>query len=182
MINESNMALAVDFKGQSSLVGWWASEKLNGCRAVWDGENFWTREGRIIDCPDWFKQSLPDFPLDGEIHAGRGHGFGNNNSAYKVAMTAVVHGGKWFFEGDGIEPIRFTAFDLLDRSVAFIPPATTADGAMLRHVKIESPKHLVEYMMALRRDGAEGAMFRNPDEIGYHPGRTGSLLRWKFEE
>ena len=64
MIDETKMALAVDWLGQSSLVGWWASEKLNGCRAVWDGENFWTREGRMIDAPDWFKHGLPKIRFD----------------------------------------------------------------------------------------------------------------------
>ncbi len=183
MIDEKQIALAVDWVGQSSLVGWYASEKLNGCRAYWDGVQFWTREGRVIDAPEWFTKDLPKIHLDGEIHAGRGVGVGNNNSAYKISMAAVVHGGEWFRQTDAGEAIRFTTFD-----------APQADGDWpdrLRQIPtdhaidfttIVNPRHLVEYMMELRRVGAEGAMFRNPDEIGYHAGRTGSLLRWKFEK
>jgi len=182
MINEKQMTLAVDWVGQSSLIGWWASEKLNGCRAVWDGKDLWTREGRRIKAPKWFTKDFPNFMLDGEICAGRGHGVGNNNSAYKVAMTAVVHGGKWFGSHWTDKGIHFTPFDAPNAAGTWIERYATIPKH-LSHVpafRIENPRHLVEYMMTLRRLGAEGAMFRNPDEIGYHAGRTGSLLRWKF--
>ena len=163
------------------MVGFYASEKLNGCRAYWDGERFWTREGRAIDAPAWFTKDLPKIHLDGEIHAGRGAGRGNDNTGYKVAMTAVVQGGDWWDKTDMGEKIRFTTFDVPELSGSWLSRMLRGVGVPdLRWEQIQDPKHLVEYMMELRRVGAEGAMFRNPDEIGYHAGRTGSLLRWKF--
>ncbi len=184
MIDEKAMTLAVDFRGQSSLVGWLASEKLHGVRAYWDGSQLWSRAGLEIDAPKWFTCDLPDCFLDGEIHAGRGVGHGNANTAYKVAMTAVVQGGKWWdVVGMDNHPIRFTPFDApgivgewLER-ISFIPEDFRIAFSIIR-----DPRHLVEYMLALRAVNAEGAMFRNPDEIGYHAGRTGGLIRWKFQE
>jgi len=42
MIDETKMTLAVDWHGHTLIDGWLASEKLNGCRAYWDGSGFWT--------------------------------------------------------------------------------------------------------------------------------------------
>ena len=52
--------------------GWWMSEKLDGVRAIWDGEHFRSRGGNIFHAPAWFKAGLPALPLDGELFVGRG--------------------------------------------------------------------------------------------------------------
>jgi DNA ligase-1 len=52
--------------------GWWLSEKLDGVRAYWDGKQFISRLGNAYLAPDWFIEGLPEFPLDGELFAGRG--------------------------------------------------------------------------------------------------------------
>ena len=105
----------VDWVGQSSLVGWDASQKLNGCFGWWDGVEageFFNRDGGVIKTPEWFKRDMPKAVFTGEIHAGLGVGIGNKNTAYKVAMTAVVQGGKWWEKrGPDGNPIRFTVFD-----------------------------------------------------------------------
>ena len=191
MIFEKDMTLAVDFTGQSSLIGWFASEKLNGVRAYWDGSSFWSRAGKRIEAPDWLTKDLPKIHLDGEIHAGRGTGTCNNNTGYICAMTAVVQGGKWWNKigNDGMA-IRFTAFDAPKETawgesgrqpVKWIDRIARIDvGIRIGWTQIANSRHLAEYMIDLHAKGAEGAMFRNPDEIGYHAGRTGALLRWKF--
>ena len=51
--------------------GWWMSEKLDGVRALWDGERFVSRLGNAFVAPDWFVASLPRTPLDGELWGGR---------------------------------------------------------------------------------------------------------------
>lgn len=35
--------------------GWLMSEKLDGWRAMWNGFDFVSREGRILPAPEWFK-------------------------------------------------------------------------------------------------------------------------------
>lgn len=80
--------------------GWYASEKLDGMRAYWDGgwtrglltsqvpfantlkdfrrvtqphsTGLWSRYSKPIAAPDWWLDSLPDFPLDGELYLGPG--------------------------------------------------------------------------------------------------------------
>ena len=45
----------------------WMTEKYDGIRAYWDGEQMYTRTGRLIRIPNLFSSQLPNFPLDGEI-------------------------------------------------------------------------------------------------------------------
>jgi DNA ligase-1 len=52
--------------------GWYASEKFDGYRAIWDGVNFRSRAGNVFVAPDWFKAWLPTgTALDGELFMGR---------------------------------------------------------------------------------------------------------------
>jgi DNA ligase-1 len=81
-----------------TIAGSFMSQKLDGERAIWDGgisrgyvsedvpyansvkdhkrkrpqiaTGLWSRTGKIIFAPDWFLDSLPKFPLDGELWAG----------------------------------------------------------------------------------------------------------------
>ena len=48
------------------------SEKLDGVRAIWDGQALRFRSGNPVHAPDWFVRGLPPTPLDGELWAGRG--------------------------------------------------------------------------------------------------------------
>lgn len=47
------------------------SEKLDGVRALWDGEALRFRSGRAIAAPAWFLAALPKTALDGELWIGR---------------------------------------------------------------------------------------------------------------
>ena len=58
--------------GQVDVSRYLVSEKLDGVRAVWDGEVLRFRSGRTINAPAWFVAALPKQPLDGELWIGRG--------------------------------------------------------------------------------------------------------------
>ena len=47
------------------------SEKLDGVRCFWDGKTTYTRTGKPIYTPDWWKKSLPEVALDGELWTAR---------------------------------------------------------------------------------------------------------------
>jgi DNA ligase 1 len=83
-----------------SIGGWFMSEKLDGIRAFWDGGHtrgmlaanvpfanvekdfryiaqpkstgLWSRYGKTIQAPGWWLDTLPPFPLDGELYMGPG--------------------------------------------------------------------------------------------------------------
>ena len=133
------------------LTGWNLTEKLDGCRAYWDGTRFWTRSGNIICAPPRITACLPATPVDGEIHGGRG--------GFSRSSTAVRHGAaddadrKW----DGI---AFAPFDDLAVTVC------------------RSNTHALNLMRETQQDGGEGLMARKPGLV-WTAGRTVDLLKIK---
>lgn len=63
--------LANVYRGQVDVSRYLASEKLDGVRALWDGETLRFRSGKTINAPDWFLAGLPKQALDGELWIGR---------------------------------------------------------------------------------------------------------------
>ena len=59
--------LATDWNDEDDPAGWWMSEKYDGLRALWTGTVMYSRTGREIRCPDFFRMRLPPFALDGEL-------------------------------------------------------------------------------------------------------------------
>ena len=200
MIDEKSMTLARDYCGQISIDGWLASEKLNGCRAYFDGRQFWTRSGNIIAAPKWFVRGLPAMHLDGEINCGRDGKRGK--ASFEVASVAVRFGGKWFNEVSPITgtPITFAVFDAPEvprtwrqrmagarRAVKKCASAVAVEFQKIRMAwpaaKLAADEmHLSAYCIPLAKLNVEGFMFRSPDAIGYEQGRTENLLRWKLTE
>lgn len=97
MAKREFMQLAHTFNPMKhGVAGWWYSEKLDGMRCYWDGgitramlksdvpwantvkddryveepiaTGLWSRYGNVIHAPDSWLNSLPDMPLDGELH------------------------------------------------------------------------------------------------------------------
>ncbi|MFZ2974199.1 MAG: hypothetical protein WA049_16295 [Ferribacterium limneticum] len=64
--------LANVYREQIDVSRYLASEKLDGVRAIWDGQALHFRSGKTINAPDWFLAGLPQQPLDGELWIARG--------------------------------------------------------------------------------------------------------------
>ena len=92
MFRRDFLMLAKDYdSNKHEIVGWFASEKLDGMRAYWDGgftrgiktvnipwsdtnkgksTGLWSRYAKPIYAPDWWLDKLPRFPTDGELWIG----------------------------------------------------------------------------------------------------------------
>ena len=67
--------------------GWYASEKFDGMRALWDGEKLMSRNNKPINAPEWFLDFLPSgVALDGELFTKR-EDFQKLISYYKEKST-----------------------------------------------------------------------------------------------
>ena len=66
------LLLAREWPADADPAGFLVSEKLDGVRALWDGQSLRFRSGRSIAAPAWFTTRLPAQPLDGELWLGRG--------------------------------------------------------------------------------------------------------------
>ncbi len=63
---------AQNYQSGINLSDYWVSEKLDGVRAYWDGNQLMTRRGFRIPAPEWFVKGFPKIALDGELWSSRG--------------------------------------------------------------------------------------------------------------
>jgi DNA ligase-1 len=175
MITERDMTLGMDWRGEK-VTGWYVSEKLDGCRAYWDGETLWSRSGKVVQAPAEFLSQLPaGVALDGKIYCGPGQ--------LKAASNAVRLGGKHW-----AEDISFVVFDAPGAQGSWpwrLLAATEAIGArksvgVVSVIDTVTDKAHVKSMLAdVLSRGGEGLMLRNPDVEVYERKRTANLLKVK---
>lgn len=157
--------------------GWHVSEKLDGVRAYWDGENFISRQGNAFHAPAWFKDGLPrDRKLDGELWVDRG----KFQSTLSIVRTLNA-GERW-------KAVKFLTFDLPDSNKPFeerlleLEELATSSSSkiwkLVDHELCRGRDHLKEVLDRLVSQGAEGLMIRKPRSF-YEAGRSSTLLKVK---
>jgi DNA ligase-1 len=150
--------------------GWWMSEKLDGVRAIWDGENFRSRGGNIFHAPAWFKAGLPALPLDGELFVGRG----KFNDAVSIVRSMTAD---W-------TPVRYLVFDLQaegpteDRQRMLLGLQLPAHVRIVEQVLCQSRDALHEFERDILNAKGEGVMLRAP-RSPYEFKRSGHLRKLK---
>lgn len=178
-------------------VGWWASEKWDGIRAIWDGEKFVSRgSGRSFPkvfsyVPEKFTKCLPsNIALDGEIWISR------NNFGKVSAISNLIPGGKYSKdEIDKIwEPVIYKIFDIpsmtdkpfSDRHKTIVELISkikkkypSAQIEFTEQIKIESDEHLASVYRELTSKGAEGIILKDPTSF-YEPKRSKFMLKYKI--
>ncbi len=138
-MKQSFLMLAATYDPKKhSIGGWFASEKIDGIRAYWDGglsrgipcsqvpwantdkdhrllkeqvaTGLWSRYGHIIYASDEWLDQLPIFPLDGELFCS----FDNKNSWQETSKIVKRHdrSGDW-------NKIKFFVFDSPSYAVIF---------------------------------------------------------------
>jgi DNA ligase-1 len=166
--------LAQDWDGVQDVTGWIMSEKLDGVRAYWDGEYFFSRNGNVWSVPDWYKVGMPKAHLDGEFWIGRGRF--QETSGYCRRMD----------RGEYWKTINFMVFDVPSLDVGFEArlAAVGKDVKLPDHVKLlphaacPSIDVLKTYLGAVEEQGGEGVMLRQPGSR-YVRTRSPTLLKVK---
>jgi len=87
----------IDYKGINP-TNWWISEKYDGIRGYWNGNNFYSKQGELIICPEEFKNKMPINKLDGELWIGYNQFTGINS---------ILKSNNW-------NEINFQIFDICD--------------------------------------------------------------------
>lgn len=156
----------LDWRG-ADLTGWYVSEKLDGCRAYWDGEQLHSRGGHLVHA-EAITSALPrGFALDGEIWAGRGQfetarrltQYGTPDPRVQfIALDAPDLPGDWL---DRLAAIR--ALGGIQVVGALPIPSMDWLGQLLRHVLAA---------------GGEGLIARRPGTT-YRPVRSDDVQKLK---
>jgi len=175
--HEPMLPLADD--GRQEIAGWWLSEKLDGVRGYWDGENLWSKHGRQLTPPAEFIAGWPPFPLEGELWGGRGR---FEATAATVARREA-HAG-WL-------ELRFGVFDVPAATGAFAVRIARAERWFADHptpYAFVIPQHplrdrrqLQKELSRIERLGGEGVVVRNPS-APYAAGRSAQVLKVKSSQ
>jgi len=192
-------------------INWWASEKWDGIRALWDGEKIISRGSGVgkpkvyTYVPEWFKMTLPPgVALDGEIWIGRG-------MFQKTSRLSTLKPGKSYTEkqindiwvGTEDPPVIFKVFDIPNEAAPFeqrmrllqtivrdrkdcwtklnYPGKRIFPLQFTEQVKIKSMEQLVNLYTKLTSEGAEGIMLRASGSP-YEIKRSKYMLKYKIKE
>jgi len=129
MAKREFLQLAHNIKSKDNIGGWWYSEKLDGHRVFWDGgisngipkiqvpwanndkderyldqqiaTGLWSRYGNVYHAPDWWIETLPPCPLDGELY---------NPDLDRQDIASIIKNQS--SDNNHWEDIRLYAFDL----------------------------------------------------------------------
>ena len=169
--------LAKKWAGKEDVTCYWMSEKLDGVRAIWDGERFWSRNWKPFNAPDWFRKLMPaGVVLDGELWAGRGK-FAETISAVR---RKVPNDPQW-------KGIQYLVFDLPTMQAPFearmkkLAQVTRRGKKHLQMVPQKlcvGEKDLAAFHRKISSAGGEGVMLRRAGSP-YEGKRSSTLLKIK---
>lgn len=163
--------------------GWYASEKFDGYRAVWDGQNFRSRNGLIFEAPQYFKDWMPNnYVLDGELFIGR-----ECFEKCGIFRRKIPDENEW-----KKLDVKYNIFDCItdkifeDRYKLIQSIIKTACSKMkgkcplilVKQTKIKDENQLNKIFNNLVSKGAEGVMLRAPNSP-YESKRSSYLLKVK---
>lgn len=152
------------------------SEKLDGVRALWDGQVLRFRSGRTVAAPAWFLAQLPQVALDGELWMGR---------RQFDALSAAVRrqepvDAEW-------RRVRFAVFELPGGEGSFeqrVQALQRHQGGVIEVVaqrRLASPAALRQHLREVVAAGGEGLMLHRAD-APVASGRSDLLLKLKPQE
>jgi DNA ligase-1 len=159
--------------------GFGVSEKLDGVRAVWDGQALRFRSGRHIAAPSWFVAALPSLALDGELWMARGafdrlSGVVRQSVPNDDAWREVQY---WIFDTPR-HPGTFSERVGLVQSVLAAAPVPWLKPVAQHEVK--DARALQTLLQETVRQGGEGLMLHRADAL-WQDGRTDALFKFKPE-
>lgn len=168
--------LANPWDNDQDLTGFWVSEKLDGVRAYWDGQQLISRLGNRYFAPAWFVKDFPPYPLDGELWGGR--------KKFQRTVSIVRRQD----ESDLWKEILYVVFDAPAHDGTFEERMDTLRGTLQGHpspyIKLH-PQEACEGLAHVRNElarveslGGEGLMMRKPGSR-YEVGRSSTLLKVK---
>ena len=171
------LLLAATWEKSVDPSGWWLSEKLDGVRAYWTGQEFHSRQGKRFYAPEWFTAGFPqDLPLDGELWLAR--------KAFQRTVSIVRR-------QDQPPTWNQLSYQVFDAPTLKLPVEERWATLQQRLSRNQVPylqllpqqvcrgtEHLLTELNQLLAQGGEGLMLRAPGSR-YEAGRSSTLLKVK---
>ena len=171
------LTLAKTYKGEIDLSQYWVSEKLDGVRAYWNGQQLISRQGNTYQAPTWFTKGFPAQALDGELWLQRG-GF---QTLLSIVSKKQAIDAEW-------QQIRYHVFDMPHINQAFTQRLESLQQlvnkfnspylSIVPQFRLPDKVALMQELNRVVAAGGEGLMLHRADAL-YHPGRNNDLLKVK---
>lgn len=153
------------------------SEKLDGVRAIWDGQSLKTRSGRLIKAPAWFFDALPEVALDGELWIARQR----FDEVSGIVRREVPIDAEW-------RKVRYMLFELpgaggtfaerVEQMQAIVAKAKVPWLQVIEQRPAVNQENLKKWLARVVKQGGEGLMLHRGD-APYETGRSDNLLKLK---
>ena len=161
-----------------NLKHYWVSEKYDGVRAYWNGEQFISRQGNSYPAPTWYIKDLPDYPLDGELWLGRGQ----FDKLSGIVRTQTPNDDHW-------QSVRFMVFDLPKHEGRFNQRLQALNSLqkskelpawveVVKQWKVKSEAVLLQQLDTFVDQGAEGLILHDGRSF-YAAKRNDDLIKLK---
>ena len=165
-----------EFKDQN-VSGWLASEKLDGVRAYWDGENLLSRQGKKLNTPLSFTKNFPKFALDGELYA--------KELKFEEIQASVMDK---LPDEKAWNRLKFHIFDVPEASgglprrlevlAKFLKNEPNDNLIIIKQIKMRDNAHFLKFAENIIAKGGEGAVVREPN-APYERKRSKNALKFK---
>ncbi|MBC8494370.1 MAG: DNA ligase [Candidatus Thioglobus sp.] len=176
LANKPDLFLLKTYDDSKEVVGWVMSEKLDGIRGFWTGQELLTRGGKRLNPPTWFTQNYPPFSVDGELWTKRGD-FENISSIVRskdsnYRWQQITHN---IFEVPNQSGGLLARLDVLN---AYLDQNFVTHLKVLKQTEITDQQKLQDFLAEVVSNKGEGVVVRNPDSL-YATGRLSSALKVK---
>lgn len=171
------VALANDYRQSIVVKRYWFSEKYDGIRAIWNGQQLITRTGNPIYAPSWFTAGLPNDWIEGELWAGRG----NFHTVQKTVLDHQPDSRAWRHiqwmvfdmpKAAGVYPQRYA---LLSHWVTVFQRSHVR---LVDYQPVVSHQQLLTTLAKVDDQQGEGIMLQSVTD-DYRAGRSDALLKLK---
>lgn len=182
--------------GKDDVTGWLVQPKLDGCRAIYDGERLLSRTGKEFNAPAWWLEAFRDAyervgTLDGElIHVGQLEQDADEDGELEATfndLVSIVR--KKEPVDDEWENVIYAVFDTVrdddmpySERYELLWGLNNVEGLFVIPIEgiMEEGEVPMEegWLLEARARGWEGVMLRNPD-APYEHKRTRNLLKVK---
>ena len=172
--------LASPYQGNENLTDYWVSEKYDGIRGYWNGQQLLSRSGKALNPPAWFVQGWPSSPFEGELWAG----LGQFEQGASVIQQKQAPDSEW-------RAMRFMVFDASTPSQPFTERIATYHATVkqigkpwlqaVQQNQMQSHTALKTLLQKTVKAGGEGLVLHRGNSV-YQSGRNGDVLKVKPHE
>ena len=175
--NPPAILLAKVYADDVDVSRYWVSEKYDGVRAFWNGQQLISRGGNVYHAPPWFTAGFPKAKLDGELWMGRGR-FQRLVSTVRKDQPQDHEWRQVTYQVFELPGTEGTFTYRLSKLKTLVQESDSVYLKLVHQFRLKDHQALQQQLDKLVASGAEGLMLHRAD-ARYSSGRSDDLLKLK---